>query len=119
MLINSAKARKMFDRHSFLNIDEDVIPAGVVRDLFGKEAALCAVDAMKQGIRAIVTVDAGNGRSHFCLTYDGFLQAGAYHNWQEVRERDSELFGGISPVKVKAECEPAGGKIIDFARRIS
>lgn len=101
MLLNSAQARKIFDKYSFLVGSEDVMSTIKATDLFGKDAILYAISNRGNGETSILD-DAGNGYEHIYLTYVGLQMAITYCNRQEIVNRDKMIFGN-KPPEVKDE----------------
>lgn len=117
-MLNSTQAREIFDKYSFLYGMEDVMPAVKATDLFGEEAVLYAIQALKKGVETIASLKIDNGHPHICLTYAGLQMAVTYCNRQEIIERDRRIYvDGIETESTGGHEAKESGKIISFSGR--
>lgn len=118
MLLNSAQARKIFDKYSFLCEAQDVMTASKAGDLFGEEAVIYAIRAGRGGFETAIAIDPGDGHSQIFMTYEGLKQAIAYSNQQEIINRNRMIYGGKPDLKAVEWHEvKEDSKVISFEGR--
>ena len=118
MLLNSAQARKIFDKYSFLWGTQDVVDAVQITKLFGEDAIMHVIYNHPEDESPAVGMLLWEEHYRVAFTYDGFQAVIAYCNKQELINREKALLGKMPKVKDEEWHEvKEDSKVISFEER--